>query len=145
MSGRIRQRVVLLSVALGVAVASMVVSAIAAQIDFFDGSRIVQVTSTNPLPVAVSGGGGSTSIGHGSVTCGVAATQFPSNAVDSFSVMALAANGAPAYVGGSGVTVGAGFELAPGGGLSALTTDNTNDLWCISASGTEVVRFLRLQ
>lgn len=56
-------------------------------------------------------------------------------------LLAEPANTATVYVGASGTGTGNGFPIDPTGSLF-LPIDSTDSVWCISATGTQYLRFI---
>jgi len=64
-----------------------------------------------------------------------------SQAIHSVTVKALSTNTVAVYVGATGCTVAAGFELLAGESIS-LDVDNLNLVYCISGNASQVVRYI---
>jgi len=86
-----------------------------------------------------------TTIYNGSKTVPTAMAEAiaSSQAVSSVTVKALSTNTVAVYVGVSGVTTANGFELLAGESLS-LDIDNLADVFVISGSASQVVRYIAI-
>ena len=70
-----------------------------------------------------------------------AAALGSSTACYSLIIRSIIGNSATIYVGGSGVTVDNGFPIEPGESLT-IDIDNVADIYCISGSASQVLRYL---
>lgn len=70
-----------------------------------------------------------------------AETIASSQSISSVTIKALSTNTVAVYIGTTGVTTSTGFELLAGESIS-LDVDNLTDVYCISGSASQVVRYI---
>jgi len=79
--------------------------------------------------------------GTKTVPTGTAEAIATSQAIKSVTIKALSTNTVAVYVGATGCTIAAGFELLAGESIS-LDVDNLNLVYCISGNASQVVRYI---
>ena len=79
--------------------------------------------------------------GSKTVPTATAETIASSQSISSVTVKALSTNTVSVYIGTTGVTTSTGFELSAGESVS-LDVDNLTDVYCISGSASQVVRYI---
>ena len=79
--------------------------------------------------------------GFKTVPTGTAEAIAASQAISSITIKALSTNTVSIYVGATGVTTSTGFELEAGDSIS-LDIDNSADVFVISGSASQVIRFI---
>lgn len=98
------------------------------------------VSSTNPLPIAQQ----TYTPTIGTVTTAITATQFSSTAAKLVQIRARDGNTGNVSIGGSGVTVSAGYELAPGSSTPWFPIANLNTLYYIGSNTSDKADFIVL-
>lgn len=81
--------------------------------------------------------------GTKAVPTGTAEVLATTQKIRSVTMKALSTNTVAVYVGGSGVTTASGFELLAGDSIS-LDTDDLANVYVISGSAAQVVRYIAL-
>ena len=81
--------------------------------------------------------------GSKTVPTGTAEAIASSQAISSVTIKALSTNTAAVYVGATGCTTANGFELLAGESVS-LDIDNLADVFVISGSASQVVRYIAI-
>jgi hypothetical protein len=79
--------------------------------------------------------------GTKTVPTGTAEAISSTQAIHSVTIKALSTNTVAIYVGTTGVTTANGFELLAGESVS-LDCDNLTDVYCISGSASQVIRWV---